>query len=255
MDRTWYADHFRADAARFATAARKDLESPVPSCPGWTVDVLLGHLTMVVRFQGAMLRLLPPDGPAPVDLNMASEGRVEAFEEAADATAAAMATTDPSVAVWTWSPNHTAGFWIRRVAQETAVHRWDAENAVGETSPIDPELAADGIAELLEEFVPSGRLPLLAPDGTVVQRESGATASGDGCSLHIHTTDIEVEWVVRMEPKGVAIERGHEKCDLAVRGAAQDVLLLLWGRTPPSPVDQLGDTTVLDLWREAISLD
>ena len=41
---------------------------------------------------------------------------------------------DPRQPNWTWSSDHTAGFVIRRMAQETAVHRWDADDAAGSAS-------------------------------------------------------------------------------------------------------------------------
>ena len=37
------------------------------------------------------------------------------------------------------------GFVIRRMAQETAIHRWDAESAAGTVTPVESTLASDGI--------------------------------------------------------------------------------------------------------------
>lgn len=54
-------------------------------------------------------------------------------------------------------------FWIRRMAHETAVHRVDAAQAVGERWRVDPELAADGVAEALELWL--GWAPRLAAPG------------------------------------------------------------------------------------------
>lgn len=46
------------------------------------------------------------------------------------------------------------GFWIRRMAQETVIHRIDAELATGQpVAPVPAGLAVDGIDETLKVFV------------------------------------------------------------------------------------------------------
>src|SRR5205085_11345765 len=42
-----YRDAFHRDAAALATAARRGLAAPVPSCPGWTVATLVTHLVWI----------------------------------------------------------------------------------------------------------------------------------------------------------------------------------------------------------------
>jgi hypothetical protein len=51
-------------------------------------------------------------------------------------------------------PDQTVGFWIRRMAQETVVHRVDAELAA-EVAPgaIPDDIALDGIDEFLIAFI------------------------------------------------------------------------------------------------------
>jgi uncharacterized protein (TIGR03083 family) len=58
----------------------------------------------------------------------------------------------PATEVWTWSEDPTAGFWLRRTTHDTLVHRADAELAVGREVAVDPDLAADGVADLLDMF-------------------------------------------------------------------------------------------------------
>ena len=69
-------------------------------------------------------------------------------------------------------------FWIRRMAQETVIHRVDAELALGEPfAPIPDDLALDGIDEVLERFLAFGT-------HGVAQRSSGRsspTADGSAC--------------------------------------------------------------------------
>jgi uncharacterized protein (TIGR03083 family) len=72
--------------------------------------------------------------------------------------------------------NRTAGFWRRRQVHETTLHLWDAEQALGAPSPLDPALAWDGVVEVVEVVYPRqvrlgrivplpGRLELVATDG------------------------------------------------------------------------------------------
>src|SRR5205085_7086477 len=59
---------------------------------------------------------------------------------------------DPAVS-W-YAPDQTVGFWIRRMAQETVIHRIDAELGTGQpVAPVPADLAVDGIDELLKIFV------------------------------------------------------------------------------------------------------
>ena len=44
----------------------------------------------------------------------------------------------------------TSGFWARRMAVETAVHRYDAQLAAGDPQPVERMLAADGVDEYLD---------------------------------------------------------------------------------------------------------
>ncbi|MGI5328418.1 hypothetical protein [Actinomadura nitritigenes] len=37
---------------------------------------------------------------------------------------------------------------------EALVHRWDAENALGNRRPLDPVLAGEGVAEVFDTMAP-----------------------------------------------------------------------------------------------------
>ncbi len=119
------------------------------------------------------------------------------------------------------------------MAQETAVHRWDAQAALGDPEPIEPELACDGIDEVLDVIVPSR---LRGPEDA---RE------GHGETYHFHRTDGPGEWLVRFDAQGATVTREHAKGDVAVRGAASDLLLFLWGRLPGERLEVLGDASLL----------
>jgi hypothetical protein len=145
--------------------------------------------------------------------------------------------------VWTHLGPGPARYWARRMAHETAVHRADAQLAMGERPRIDPVTAADGIDEWL------GLLAVLA--ALTAGEDRPSLAGLQGKVLHLHVTDEGVatgEWMIRPTADGITVEPGHGKGDVAIRGPASDLLLLMMRRIPPgdSPAEVLGDAAVLD---------
>ncbi len=160
--------------------------------------------------------------------------------EGAEVMCRKLAALEPTATVWNFSGTAlTSAFWKRRQALETAVHRWDAEAAVGPAEAIDPALAVEGIDEIFTVFVPL--------------RRAGAEPLEMGGSLHLHATDADGEWTLTAPDGELIVERGHAKGDVAVRGPASSLYLMLWRRLPPSEPDltRFGDETVLDRWLAA----
>ena len=218
------------DASAFVDACEvAGLTTPVPSCPGWTVADLLWHLTEVHDFWRTIVAEERStwkgyeQPPRPVD-----EGLAELYRRGQTGLVAALRRADPSTPVWTWSDDKTAGFVIRRMAQETSVHLWDATTAADLVNPIEAGLASDGIDEFLTHFI-----------GDVAE---GAAAVGG--SVHLHCADVAGEWTVREGDEGFVVTREHAKGDCAIRGAASDILLALWRRVPLSNCDVVGDAEV-----------
>ena len=117
---------------------------------------------------------------------------------------------------------------MRRMAHETAMHLWDAQQAAGRGPAIEPVLASDGIDEFLDHF-------LGADDA----------AEAVGGSVHLHCTDVPGEWTVRpQDDGGFLVAREHAKGDAALRGSAGDLLLVLWRRLPLDTIDVVGDAAV-----------
>jgi uncharacterized protein (TIGR03083 family) len=230
MDQHDYHAALRRDGEGFAAAcAAAPLDAEVPSCPGWSVADLLWHLTEVHDFWCTIVagRLESPDGyeqparPAAADL-------LEMYEAGLDRLAGELTAADPVTEVWTWSADRTVGFVQRRMAQETAVHRWDAETVAGQPAPIDAELASDGIDEFLVHFL---------------ARAANGAAPVDG-TVHLHCTDVAGEWLVVPDGEGLAVTREHAKGDCALRGPASDLLLVLWRRLPLDALEVIGDSGV-----------
>jgi uncharacterized protein (TIGR03083 family) len=233
-----YLQALRADGTALAAAARRGLDPPVPACEEWTVADLVLHTGMVHRHKLEIVRgrLAQPPRPWPPDAPSRAE-LLGWYDQGLEELLTVLEDADPDTPVWTFHrPDQTVGFWRRRMAQETAVHRVDAESAHGDPRPVPAALAADGVAELLEVF--------LAP------HSDGAPVGGRGESLHLHATDTEGEWQLRLLPAGVEVGRGHAQGDAAATGGASDLLLFLWGRAPADPLEVSGDPALLPRVRE-----
>ena len=232
-----FLEAIRADSAALAAAGRKGLDAPVLACPDWDVAELLRHTGGVHQWVNETVRtrsstfINRKDLPPPPDDDL-----IGWFERGSESLLTTFDAVDPDEPVWNWSKGpQVASFWPRRMAQETAVHRWDGENAHGIASPIKGELAVDGINEMLDVFLPTRRLP---DDATL------------GGSLHLHATDMPGEWLVRIDGGAVDVRREHSKGDAAVRGTASDLLLFLWNRRQASELEVFGDEDVVRRWAD-----
>lgn len=238
----------RESTARLSGIVADEAETrPVPTCPEWTLRQLTTHVGRAQRWAAEIVTRRSrefiafrdvPDGRLPDD----PAARPDWLNAGASRLIDAVTAGGPD-RVWTFSGMRPAGFWARRMAHETAVHLADAELAVGRATGMDADLAADGIDEWLWLTVTDPgdqRLPL---------REEGQT-------LHVHATDEGLdgagEWLVRRTASGLALERGHARADVAVRGPAAPMFLGLLRRLPLTEpgVQVLGDEELLGYWLE-----
>jgi uncharacterized protein (TIGR03083 family) len=229
LDPERYLASLEDDGRALADAAEGRLDEGVPSCPGWSVADLVWHVAGVHHFWGSIAHdalktpqeVERPDRPGDDEL-------IDWYRSNLDRTVTTLRSADPGSEVWSWSPEKNVAWIRRRMAHETAVHRWDAEAAAGSPSAIAADLAVDGIDEYLEFFI-TGSLTPRTPD----------------VSVHLHATDVDGEWIVELRGGKLTARRAHEKGEVAVRGKASDLLLLLWGRVPEAKVDVHGDRAAL----------
>jgi uncharacterized protein (TIGR03083 family) len=229
----------REGRALGAAARAAGVEQQVPSCPDWQVADLLGHVGRLHRWVAAIVESAgddPPDHWSDAEPPPA-EVRIDWFEAGVDLVVDALLRVDPASPAWSWTDDRTAGFWARRQANETAVHRWDAQLAAGATAPIEHDLAVDGIDEFFD-LLPFWR------------RESTLHSAGE--SMHLHCTDGEGEWLVRLAADGVLVTREHAKGDVAMRAPASELLLFLYGRAGHSGAEVFGDASLLDRWQQLV---
>lgn len=214
-----------------AEAAEEGLDAPVPSCPGWDVAELVWHTGDVHRFWEQIVSLRARDREAVREAERPDPSELLLwFRDGLERLVRTLRGTDPSVEVWTWAAQRNAGFVQRRMAQEMAVHAWDAQAAAGDRRPIETALAADGIDEFLDLFLPAD------PERLAAGRES----------VHLHATDGGGEWTVTVGDGSVEVDRSHGKGDAAVRASSSNLLLLLWRRVSFAGVEAFGDRAALE---------
>jgi uncharacterized protein (TIGR03083 family) len=234
-----------------ALASQPDLSTPIPTCPEWTMRELCVHTGRAHRWAAAITSAraqqpIPfrevPDGKLPAEPAERGEWLRGGAKRLTDAVAEAGA--DP---VWTFNGAQSSLFWLRRMTHETAVHRADADVATGQPTELDPVLAADGIDEWLMD------MSSIAWEGS----DQRLRALPEGRSIHVHVTDPGVagEWTLYSEPGVITTQRGHAKADVALRGPATSLLLMLMRRMPLAAApgaEVLGDAAVLDNWLDVV---
>ena len=231
----------RSDGRLLADAARRDLEADVPPCPGWRVRDVVTHTAEVYEHKLACIELRAAPDPWPPPWP-ADRDPLAWFADAHARLLDVLSSTDPATPAYTWwPPDQTVGFWVRRMAQETAVHRVDAQSAFGAITPVDTDLAVDGVDEVLTLF--------LAGDW------SDAPVDRVGSGERIAVTAGAQSWLVTLQPRAVEVSRPDGTAvDATLSGAPSDVLLWLWGRAADDTVDRGGDASAIRLLRERLTL-
>jgi uncharacterized protein (TIGR03083 family) len=221
-----------------SAAGMGSLDTPVKSCGTWTMRDLLLHVgqiyTHVARLVGERVSADPgakppvPDGADPVPYVS------DALDELVDALSSADSTTP----VWNWSPEpDVAAFWARRMAHESAVHRYDAQRAHGVAQPVSADVAHDGMDELVDVILPR----VVARDRPTLPEATYAFLATD-----------EGEWIVRTSADGTERTATAKHADVTVRGPSSSVLLACYGRVKWASLEVDGETSLLETWSAAL---
>lgn len=214
----------------------------VPTCPGWRVRDLLRHTGMVHRWATAFVaeghtEYRPDSGEPDLD----GDELLEWFREGHGLLVAALAEAPDDLKCWSFLPAPSPrAFWARRQAHETAVHRVDAESALGEPGPVAARFAADGVDELLCAFH--------------ARRSSRVRTAGPRV-LRVRATDTDDVWTVRLSEEPARADRtGEGPADCELSGPAGRLYLALWNRLPLAAVTVSGDEELARLWRETSAI-
>jgi len=232
-----FIEHIRIDGPAVLAAGKRAPSTPVPSCPGWTAETVVGHLGGAYWWVEGMVR------DRVTEMGEFAEkpevwGAVCAwYEKGLSSLVRALAGVGPDELVWNWSAMGPAParFWHRRMAHETAIHRWDIEHAMGIDNAIYTTLAADGI----DEYV--GIVPFWV--ALTPQPELRGT-------LGLEATDVGVSYTMSLAPDHIESRAGLDDPDAVVRAGASDLLLWLVGRLDAisEGIDVEGDSSVTEAW-------
>lgn len=220
-----------------------DLERAVATCPGWSLLQVLKHVgrghrwaVQIIREQASEPRdpRQVPDGRPPDDQAGAITWlRASAAQVLTDAAAA------PGGEVWTFTGPKPPLWWVRRRLHEATVHRADVALALGTAYEIAPEVAADGVEELLQ------RLTVTAPT------DPGSAPLEPGVGLAIESTDTDQAWLLLGTTTGLDLTPGTTGGNTTLVGTAADLLLALTRRRDLSaPLETHGDPAVVLGWLE-----
>jgi uncharacterized protein (TIGR03083 family) len=248
LDQNAYSDKVAAEITRLADAIRNtEADTPVPSCPGWTANVLADHIGMIHRWVNQTVQesaTVPLDFPQfGQDLPKEWSGYGDWLEAMSGRLSETLRQADPTAPTWSFTNNQTASFWFSRMLQETAMHRVDAELAAGRRPEVETDTALDGVDELL--FISTYAHPF---------RSGPADLTGQGESVHLHATDADVHWLIKLTPEGHTWARTDAdeagQASATVRGPAGDLYLYQYNRLSDkiAAVERSGDIAVLDDW-------
>lgn len=234
----------RDDGRELLNVAASDWTRHILDCPEWNAGELVGHLGGIFSWMAQIVtsgeavdrkdREVPPEN---------LDERADWYMRHLERTIGILCERLPETTVWTFSSRgvRDVGWWWRRIAVETAIHRWDMQHAAqvgtSDPDPLDADVAAAGIEEFLVEFFPG----MLA----------GQAITGLAGSLHLHATDRAVEWSIDLAARGdVIAQPGHATADTALRGTSSDLLLFLTNRRPTNSIALSGRPEVLDEWKQ-----
>jgi uncharacterized protein (TIGR03083 family) len=239
MEPSDFLTRLRAESAHIAAfAADRDLGAPAPTCPGMNVGEVIRHLGSVHRAVIDWVRA--QSRPEVWDREPSGGDVIGWFRAGAAELHDELSRHLPDEPCDTWSPDDgTAGFWWRRMAHETTVHRVDVEAAYGPIGPIDARFAADGADEVLSLFLVHRRDEDAATDD--VLRTVGVAAGS-----HV--------WRVALRPGTAEVTRElPDDADAVVIGDPAAVYLWLWGRRSDDAVRVCGDRQAATALRAALA--
>ena len=215
------------EGSAFISAIRAgESGTPIAACPGWDIAQLADHTGTTWRWATKIVgeRLASPAGIDPVP-PMSPVELIDWLEVGLAGVLETLGDCPSDEPVWGFGLHpRTAEFWRRRQAMETAVHRVDAQIAIGRTPRVSTDVAADGIGEFVDVLLPRlyrGKEP---PAG----------------QLRAHATDSGGTWATGDPAGGVA----------SLTGTAEDLFLVLWNRRGIDTVASDGDPAVLKGWRD-----
>lgn len=198
------------EGERLLDLARSDPDRTVPQYPGWTMRDLISHTASIHGRTTLICETLPTERVSAPRLPDGADA-LDWYEANLAGMVAALKTVDSDAEVWTFGGSQTVAFWERRMVVETGVHRWDADNALENESPLFDYVAKSGLDEFPEMWLAHlGELP----------------------TLEINALDIGESWVYGDGPPSESVE-----------GLASAIYLRLMSR-PGAPLPEPWEAAV-----------
>ncbi|MCZ4120542.1 maleylpyruvate isomerase family mycothiol-dependent enzyme [Streptomyces sp. H39-S7] len=243
METVEFIEILRHNGTLLADAAEQaGLDAPVPPCPDWRVRDLVQHTGIVHRWATGFI-VEGRKEPAPIEGQVPDDDALlDWYREAHARLVAALTAAPADLRCWHFlTAPSSLEFWARRQAHETAVHRVDAEAALGAgPSPVPTAFAADGVDELLAGFHTRSRSRVRSELPRTLRVRAADAPAGTG------------DWLVHLSQEAPRVESGAPgTADCTVSGPAADLYLALWNRGPYDGLDVSGDAELLELWRRA----
>ncbi|MDE9367665.1 maleylpyruvate isomerase family mycothiol-dependent enzyme [Luteipulveratus sp. YIM 133132] len=236
-----------ATARLDAYAQSTGLEATVPTCRGWTVSRLIAHLGMVHRWATAIVRELPRQ-----DTERLEEEGLETADpltwlgHGSDVLRASLRRAPADLDVFFFLNDAPAPreAWARRQCHETTVHAVDALSAqlgrvpTSVEADIPPEVAADGVDELLSGFA---------------TRPGEGLTSTQRVEVDVRAVDTGDVWraVVSDGPLQVVRTGRPQEADSVVTGTAAQLYLGLWNRGEEMRCE---GRDVVSFWRDRMQV-
>jgi len=233
------------ETSRIVDAYERDRNAAVPWSDRWTVGTVARHVAATHHVVAEVVR-----GRPDADFGLFAELQtppkdspefVEWFRSGTVSLLGQLSSVPAEDECWSWfAPGCRVGWWARRMAFEAVVHRWDIDAAQRQDFSVAPQIAADGVDEFLDVFVAASRATHDAAAGPTMSFE---------CSDR-----SERWWLDLSERGGRIVSRDPRDASVRIRGTAEQLLLIVWGRVLISDVgaEVSGDVEELDRWSELI---
>jgi uncharacterized protein (TIGR03083 family) len=224
------------DAEALEAAARAaGPDAAVPGCPGWTVTDLLEHIGSVLYRASLIIGERRERRPHRSETTALPGDPFGWYDKGRTAIVPVLQAADPAADYWTFRGPNPLRWWLRRLANETAIHRVDAEQAAGWDVAVDAAFAADGVDEKLETYLP------------VIARQQPPEQP---VTVALRADDVGSAWTVTVGDE-VTVVRHEEPAASTVAAEAADLYLWLWQRAPDDRVEVVGDAAAVDALRAA----
>jgi uncharacterized protein (TIGR03083 family) len=225
-----YFELIDRDTDRLIAMGERGLKEAVPSCPGWDVAEVVWHVAVVYEHKVRVMADKAWPDPWPPTWEFADDEELAFLRSAKARLFEEFGRHDITEETQTFGEDTTIGFWVRRMACEIAIHRYDGELAHGDTTPIDADLALDGIDEFLQVmFAGDAKHDTEHPVDAVV------AVGSDGVGWRCDVTGTAVT---------VTTQAAGEPADVVVSGDPEAMFLWLWGRVGDDQVRVEGDADV-----------